>query len=417
MNLAAARAKAVEKALAAQNVMNEAGADVTDEQIKAVEDAVNDVKAIDAKIASATTAREALKALSLNDNAPEGDDREDGDGSGLKAAATLGERYVKSNAYLDFKKANPAGLGEGSPLSMPRVKIGSMGEFLANRKADGAVLGTPVSHPQVVRMPTVDMVVRRPLTLLDLIGRGSMGNDFDYVQITAVSNNAAIVPEATTREDGLKPTSDMTTALARCSSFTFADGFDVTNQLLSDAPAFASYMETSLAYNLDSVIEDKVLNGTGAHEPTGVLKTTGVQEQTYTVADGVMDLVKAVRRAKTKISKVGGITTAILINPEDQEDIDLLQDAQKRFYGQGPFGTGPGTLWGVPVATSEKITKGQALMGDFKQIQLLDREGLSVTAFNQHKDYAQRNMVYVRAELRAGLVIWRPNRLALVKAA
>ena len=94
-----------------------------------------------------------------------------------------------------------------------------------------------------------------------------------------------------------------------------------------------------------------------------------------------------------------------------------MQDADKRFYGNGPFGIGPSTLWGVPVATSEKITKGQALLGDFKQVQLLDREGLSVTAFNQHKDYAQRNLVYVRAELRAGVVIWRPNRLALVKTA
>ena len=50
-------------------------------------------------------------------------------------------------------------------------------------------------------------------------------------------------------------------------------------------------------------------------------------------------------------------------------------------------------------------------------MQLLDHEGLSVVAFNQHKDYAQRNMVYVRAELRGGVVIWRPNRLALVKTA
>ena len=142
-----------------------------------------------------------------------------------------------------------------------------------------------------------------------------------------------------------------------------------------------------------------------------------MQELTYTASEGVMDIIKAVRRAKTRIARVGGVSTAVLLNPEDVEEIDLLQDAQKRFYGQGPFGTGPGTLWAVPVVGSEKITKGQALIGDFKQVQLLDHEGLSVVAFNQHKDYAQRNMVYVRAELRGGVVIWRPNRLALVKTA
>ena len=412
--LARARADAIKAAVAAQETIRAAGADVTDDQIKAAEDAVAEVKGLDEKIAKAKGITDALNTLS---GLAAEEDYDGGEESGLKQTRFIGERFTKSDAYTAFQKANPAGLGEGTPLSMPKVKIGDLGDFLVNRKAEGSLLGTPISKPATERYPTVDMVVRRPLTLLDMIGKGRMGGNFDYVQITGVTNNAAIVAEATAVTEGLKPTSDMTTALATCNSYTFADGFTVTNQLLSDAPAFASYMQTSLSYNLDALIEDKVLNGTGAQEPKGFLKTTGVQEQTYTSAEGAMDIIKAVRRAKTKISKVGGVTTAILLNPEDQEEIDLLQDAQKRFYGQGPFGIGPNTLWGVPVITSEKIDKGQALLGDFKQVQLLDREGLSVTAFNQHKDYAQRNLVYVRAELRAGVVIWRPNRLALVKAA
>lgn len=386
--LARARADAVKAAVAAQEAIRAAGADVTDDQIKAAEEAVAEVKGLDEKIAKAKGITDALNTLS--GVAP--DDYEGGEESGMKQARFIGERFTKSDAYAAFQKANPAGLGEGTPLSMPKVKIGDMGDFLINRKAEGSLLGTPISKPPTERYPTVDMVVRRPLTLLDMIGTGRMGGNFDYVQITGVTNNAAIVAEATSTSDGLKPTSDMTTALATCNSYTFADGFTVTNQLLSDAPAFAAYMQTSLSYNLDSLIEDKVLNGTGTQEPKGILKTTGVQEQSYTSSEGAMDIVKAVRRAKTKIAKVGGVTTAILLNPEDQEEIDLLQDAQKRFYGQGPFGIGPNTLWGVPVITSEKIEKGQALLGDFKQVQLLDH-----------------------VALRAGVVIWRPNRLALIK--
>jgi HK97 family phage major capsid protein len=107
----------------------------------------------------------------------------------------------------------------------------------------------------------------------------------------------------------------------------------------------------------------------------------------------------------------GGRVDAILLNPEDLEAIDLLQDANNRFYGQGPFGSGPQTLWGRPVVLSERIDAGSFLLGDFKQVALLDREGLSVLAFNQHKDYAQRNMTYVRAELRAAQVVWKPSRL------
>ncbi|QHO91929.1 phage major capsid protein [Actinomyces sp. 432] len=233
--LTEAREAAVKAALDAQNIMTSAGADVTDEQIKAVEDAVAEVKALDARIAGAKDAKAALAAIAKTNDADAVDDYEPGEDTRTKAR-DLGDRYIRSDAYQAFRKANPAGLGEGTPLSMPRVKIGDMADFLANRKADGAVLGTPISHPTVDRYPTVDMVDRRPLTLLDVIGRGRMSGPFDYVQITGVTNNAAIVEEATSADDGLKPTSDMTTTLADARPYTFADGFVVTNQLLSDAP-------------------------------------------------------------------------------------------------------------------------------------------------------------------------------------
>ena len=355
---------------------------------------------------------------SQNRYAPIAEDNtyEPGEDSGMKAA-TFGDRYVRSSTYSEWAKAHPSGLGEGSNLALPGVKIGDLEELLISRKANGQVLATPVAHTVPIRYPMVDMVDRRPLTLLDVIGHGQMAGAFEYVQVTAVSNNAAIVKENTQDTDPLKPTSDMTTVVADCKPYTFADGYEVTNQLLSDAPAFAAYMNTAVRYNLDTVIEDKVLNGTGTEEPKGILKTSGVQEKTYTAGADAMDLAKAVRGGRTKITNVGGVATAVILHPEDVEALDLMQDADKRFYGLGPWGIGPRTLWGAPVVESSKITKGQALMGDFNQVQLLDREGLSVVAFNQHKDYAARNRVYVRAELRAGLVIWRPNRLCLVKAA
>lgn len=56
-------------------------------------------------------------------------------------------------------------------------------------------------------------------------------------------------------------------------------------------------------------------------------------------------------------------------------------------------------------------------MGEWNQISLLDREGLSILAFNQHSDWARRNLTYVRAELRAMQVIWRPVRFCKVAKA
>lgn len=367
--------------------------------------------------------RALLKELSDDDgDAPDDDERVQVTDRQEKAdRRTFGDRFVKSDAYEAFRKAHPSGVGSGSPINIGRVKVGTMDEWHGRRKA----LTSPQAHIQDVRFPTVDQVDRDRLTFLDLISRGMTAGNFEYVQVTAVTRNADIVPEATSGTDNaaLKPVSEISTELADAKVFTYADGYDVTNQLLADAPAFATYMNQELNYSLDATVEDYLLNGTGlSGNPKGILNTTGVQSQEYPLAPStegpVMDQVKAIRRAITQVTRLpGGTVTAVVITPELDEEIDLLQDSQDRFYGQGPFGSGPGTLWGRPRVTSERLADGESLLGDFRQVALLDREGLSVLAFNQHKDYAQRNMTYVRAELRAAQVLWKPSRLVHVTKA
>ncbi|BAU83336.1 phage major capsid protein [Streptomyces laurentii] len=335
-------------------------------------------------------------------------------------ARSFGERFTKSSLYGEFRKAHPSGLGQGSAVDIGRVKVGSMSEWMAGRKATAAPLQVGLGHVEPVRMPMVDQVDRDNLTILDLISRGQAGGPFEYLQVTGVTRNAAVVPDEILPGDAtVKPTSTIQTELADAKPYTYADGYDVTNALLSDAPALATYMNQELRYSLDSVIEDKLLNGTGtAGDPKGILHTTGVQQLTYTPGTNAMAQVKAIRQAITKITTLpGGNVTACLMSPEDDEAWDLLQDANDRFFGQGPFGQGPNTSWGRARALSQRLAPGTVILGDWRQVALLDVEGLSILAFNQHKDYAQRNLVYVRAELRAEQVIWKPNRLIVVKPA
>ena len=161
-----------------------------------------------------------------------------------------------------------------------------------------------------------------------------------------------------------------------------------------------------------------LLNGTGTNgQPKGLLKTTGVQAGDWAKAgDEARNLVVAIRKSLTKLRKVGATASAILVNPEDAEKIDLMTDVNKRFMGNGPFGTGPTTVWGRPLVECDQIEAGKAIVGDFRQMALLDRSGLTVEAFNQHKDYASRNLTYVRAELRAAQVIWRPANFVVLEA-
>jgi HK97 family phage major capsid protein len=389
------------------------GREFTDEEAAEFAAKAAEAEALKARIDSIDKSQKMLETL-VNLGKSDEEAEPDLAAPGTKDNVPLGDRFIKSEAYRQFQKSFPSGAGNGSMVSIDRVRVGSMKEWLAFRKAN--LITTDIGHIQPLRWPTVDLVQAPQLTLLDLISRGTTAGNFEYVQITAVNRGAAIVPEATSNTDNaaLKPLSDITTQLADAKVFTYADGYEVTNQMLSDAPAFASYLNQELSYNLDSVVEDMLLNGTGTNgEPTGILHTTGVLQQTVASTDPI-DVVKATRRGITQVLlQNGGTVTAILLSPEDAENIDLMQDGNERFYGNGPFGTGPTTLWGRPTVISEKLVSGQFILGDFRQVALLDREGLSILAFNQHKDYAQRNLVYVRAEQRAAQVIWRPSRLVV----
>ncbi|MFE3471190.1 phage major capsid protein [Streptomyces bacillaris] len=370
--------------------------------------AADDAQAAAAAMAGKAADRPAPKLSGVKDR------QEDGD------ATTLGGQFVKSALYQEFRKANPSGLGEGSAVSIGRTRVGSLKEWMAGRKATSAPLQVALGHVAPTRMPMVDQVDRDNLTILDLISRGESDGPFEYLQVTGVTRNAAIVQDEILPGDpdtALKPTSTIQTELADAKPYTYADGYDVTNALLSNAPALATYMNNELEYSLDWVVEDKLLNGTGTNgQPKGILHTTGVQELTYTPGTDAMAQVKAIRQAITKITTLpGGNVTAALMSPEDDEAWDLMQDANDRFFGQGPFGQGPNTSWGRARALSQRLAPGTVILGDWRQVALLDVEGLSILAFNQHKDYAQRNLVYVRAELRAMQVIWKPNRLIVVK--
>lgn len=340
----------------------------------------------------------------------------------------LAQKFIESAEYKSFQ-SRLAGAPSNSEksIALGSVNLGSYGEVIEQK----AALGTPLAHLPAQRMPMVDPTIRAELSLMDLVSKGRVdSNSLQYVQVVSITRNAALQPENTGTDpdatgdgvvpDTLKPISEMTTKLETATVFGYADGYEVTTQLLSDASAFATFMDNELRYSIRNVQEDYLLNGSGSNgEPRGILNTSGLQGVTYdgSGAQPIRNFVEKAREAMRKVQEAGGATTAILLHPEDNEAIDLMKDANGNYIFGGPASTGPQTLWGRPRVVSEKIDKGTALLGDFTQVAYLDRDGISIEAFNQHKDFAQRNLVYVRAEARGLQVIWRPARLALIEAA
>lgn len=401
MSLEQQRKDALDRAEEIATLAQHEQRDFTDDEIGEVDQLKSQVDELDEKIAKSAKAKSLVKSLTEVD--PHA-----GTGGGAEAGS-LGQAFTKSEAYQAFQKDHPSGVGSGTPVSIGRVKVASLDNGIG-RKA----VTSDQAQLQPTRMPMITPD-NPPLTLLDVITRGTTAGAFEYLQVQSVTRNAAIVPEATsgTDDNALKPVSDITTGLEDAKVYTYADGLEVTNQMLSDAPALATYLNSELGYSVNNLVEEKLLNGTGTNgEPKGILNTTGVQQQTFDT-----DVPRTLRNALLKVTQNGGQVTGVVLSPEDDAEMDLMTDGNNRYYGQGPFGLGPNTIWGRPRIVSHRLPQGTAILGDLRTITLLDREGLSVLAFNQHKDFAQRNMTYIRAELRAAQAIFKPANLVVATLA
>lgn len=353
-----------------------------------VKDLIAKRDAATARLRSAGVGETVDKADSAKEDAPVG--------------GGIGDRFVASKAYKGFKDANPLGV-DGKPVTL---KTEVLGPLVATKAVgDGAPLGTGAGGAIVYeRLPgIVDLSYPKRPTLLDFITRGTTASAYlEYRQLISVTNNAAVVPEGE-----LKPLSKLTTAKDSAIAHVIADGIKVTNQELADDGVISTLLNTTLTRNIWSKVEDLILNGTGTNEPRGILNTTGILDQAFDT-----DLVTTIRRAITLLEETSDTeTSVVLLNPRDAERLDLLKDDVGRYYGNGPFGSGPGTIWGRARATSSKIAEGTALMGDLSSVHLLEREGLKVEAFNQNEDDARHNLTYIRAEVRELLLIREPARL------
>ncbi|MBW3092652.1 phage major capsid protein [Bifidobacterium sp. 82T10] len=393
----------------AQDILAKAraeGRDLTADEQTAFDQHASEAENLKTVLAKATENTRRIDALFKTGDITAGEadnDAEDAPGR------DLGQRFTAGKAYEQWHK-NADTFGVGGDIRIAKTPVGSLAEYYQSKA--GNAIGTQIGQPQNVRMPAVDLVNRPAVTLLDYISRGTTSGDFEYLQITSVTRNTGIVPENTGDDatDTIKPQSTFATNLETAKVYQYADGYTVTNQLLQDDQAMASFLQSEFDYSFGLKLADTLLNGSGTNgQPKGLLNTTGVQAGEWAKADDeARNIVIAIRKSLTKLRNVGASANAILINPEDAEKIDLMQDVNKRFMGNGPFSVGPTTVWSRPLVECDQIEPGKIIVGDFKQLALLDRSGLSVEAFNQHKDYAARNLTYVRAELRAAQVVWRP---------
>lgn len=415
MNLKAQRAAALKAAQDIAEAAKAAGIDLTEDEQTKISEHLDEVKALDEKIeAGAKSAALVSRLTSIKEPEPEHDGPVEG---GQKSAAprSIGERVVGSEAFRAFKAANPSGVSAGVPVHIDAKGVGGLADLGIGRKAalTSQIVGGG-AYKETEPGYNSQLVADVPLTFLDLVTTGQTNVAYsEYRRVIAEVNNAAVVAES-----DLKPLSSVTTDTAESKAFVYADGFDVTNQTLADDGALVAFMDQRIRQHVRGVVEQKLFNGTGAGtQPQGILTATGTLAQVFDT-DIVTSLARAIDKFETNNGETG--LQAIVMHPTDIWTLRMLKGTDGHYLLGNPLQQGPiPTPWGVPLVRSNKLTVGTALVGRFDSVHFLELDPLNVLAFNQHKDYAQRNMSYVRAELRGRQLFYSPREVVVttIKAA
>lgn len=395
--------------------------DFTSAQRAEVKEHVDAARTLSIELAKAKGDQALLDAISKNDAGIAG-----ASGPASTSKGSLGQRFVKDGEITTFLN-RLTGNGKGMVSAKTRVQSEAV-QFSGVKDILSSGTVGDVGGPAASLVPPdfrglLDVGTwMRPLTIRDLVSSGTTESDqVSYARMLSVTNNAAPVAEASGTTDGdasgdvtgAKPESGFELETVIEGVKNIAHWVPATKRALSDAAQIRTLIDSFLRYGLEEELEDQMLAGDGTGENfEGILNVSGTQSQDFTT-----DILVTLRKAKTK-AIVGGRARnlAVAVSPNTDEVIDLMQDDQHRYLGNGPFGGQNPTVWGMPRVVCQGLDDDVAIVADWKWAMLWDREQAAVDISDQHADFFTRNLTAFRGELRAAFGVIRPPAFVLAEA-
>lgn len=305
-------------------------------------------------------------------------------GAGATAVGTFGEQFIGSDAFEQIKSGQ-------------REKV--------RHEVKNTVLGETGTTTYPMQRPGVVPGDFAPLTIRDLLPTIQVNTDsVRSMRELDWTNNAAEVEQGTK-----KPESDITFEQYNVPIETVAHWIKVSNQLLADAPAIASYIDTRLRDGLNQRIDEQLLVGNGTAPNLSGLTNAG-NFTAYTPNEGD-NLAEAINKAKYQLWSTGNMPDTVIVNPADWSVLELLKTTDGA-YLYGPPGTMANTSpFGVNVVMSNHMPEGSFMVGSVRgSATLFQRESATVEMGFVNEDFIN-NLATIRCEQRLGLGVDRPSGL------
>lgn len=335
------------------------------------------------------------------------------DGPPAKARKSAGRQVVDNPEFKSWlEQIAPGGqISDGTPIKSQPFEVKDLVGSAAT--SGGAFFERDYTGLYVP-------YIQPTLTVRDLVINATTDKEIvEYVRANVHVNAAANVAEAANANDGAisgaspgpytvaaasgqKPEGAFTWTKVTRSVDAIAEGVPIAKRALLNGGQMASIIDDQLRYDVSQRLNSQMLEGNGAAPNfTGIRNEPGILTQAFSG-----NIIETLRKAKTKVSSPttgsGKIPTGVAMTPENHETLDLFRVggsvATDGPYQINPYGDQPMRLWGMTLVEEPGLTANKAVVGYFRDAVLWDNQQTTVQAFDQHKDFASRNLVYLLAE-------------------
>jgi len=321
-----------------------------------------------------------------------GDDRRGGGTppSGRAEYKSFGQHFVESDAFTKRQ-------GQQGPVAVIDVELKTLMTTAAG------------FDPEEARTGKVVEIATRPVQVTQLIpGTTTTQSAVKYMEETTLTNAAAEAAEGGTYPEAALAYTERTSIVRKIPVF-----LPVTDEQLEDEPQVRGLIDNRLRFMISQRLDGQILVGDGiAPNLTGILNTAGIQTQ----AKGADPTPDAVYKAMTKVRVTGrAIVSAVVMHPNDWQDVRLLRTADGIYIWGNPSDAGPERIWGVQVVLADALTENTGLVGDFPNFSELSvRRGVEVQVSNSHGTYFVEGKLAIRADMRTAFIIYRPAAFCTV---
>jgi HK97 family phage major capsid protein len=302
-----------------------------------------------------------------------------------KGAKTLKEALVKT--YSDNVKAITDSIEKGNRITL---------DVKTDTTIDGDYSGNVALS---VLEPGVNRIARPIRRIREISNVGTTTSKFvTYIQQTKQvapgAEETLWVNEAGAKFNGEVKYEEVSEEVKKIAAY-----IKVSKEMLADLSFVRSEINTELMEAIEQNIDFSLVNGNGGVDLNGLLSVApAFSAGTFAGTIPGANISDLIRVAKAQIQAANFQPTHVVLNPEDVAKIELTKTSSGE-YTYPAFWDANMMLAGLTIVSSNNITAGTLVVGDFTKFNIKFREDMNMSVGYENDDFT-RNMVTILCEAR-----------------